>query len=224
MSTVETTELRGRTRGTSLPAYSEGDDRIPAINPRGELLTSLVLPERAELVRLGASWGAQVPAASAWTALITIPSTLSNLALQNGEASGGKSYVIDRFWVKNVTTTAAANYVTPLAQLVPSGTTLVADNAAVLRYSLSGRSLNYSGRAQLVMASTATGCLADKWMHFPSSSQPTSTSIAACTEVLCYGRYIVPPGGSFNLNAQEAVSGGTLIAGVEWHEVQLGLG
>lgn len=219
------TKLLGLVRRGIIPDYSEGEPGNPlALNNRGEGLFNQVLPERAELVRLGNSWGAQIPAASAWTALITIPTTLSNLALQNGESAGGKSYIIDRFWVKNVTTTAAANYVTPLAQVVPPGqATLVADNAAVLRYSLNGRSVNYAGKAQIVMASTATGCLLDKWMHFLSSPQPTSTSIAACTEVLCYGRYIVPPQGSFNINAQEAVSGGTLIAGVEWHEVQLPL-
>jgi hypothetical protein len=62
------------------------------------------------------------------------------------------------------------------------------------------------------MASTATGCLTDKWNHHASVVQSPTTNIATVIEVLCYGRYIVPPQGSFNINAQESVSGGTAIA------------
>ena len=211
---------KGLVRQSSSAYNSAGDSKL-AINARGDLCANLSLPERTEVVRLGASFGAQVPAASAWTALITIPTTLSNLALQNGSST--LSYIIDRFWVKAVTSTASAGVVTPLAQLVVPGTTLVADNTAVLRYNLAGKA-NATSSAQLVMASTATGCLTDKWMHFSSAIQSMTTNIASCMEVLCYGRYIVPPGGSFNINAQESVSGGTLIAGVEWHEVRLDLG
>lgn len=222
MSIVDISTLNGRVRGIDVPAYGSGDDKPPAINRRGELIFSNGLPERSEIVRMGRSFSAQIPAASAWTLLITIPTTLSNLALQN-PASSGLCYIIDRFWVKAVTSTASAGVITPLAQVVKPGTAMVADDAAVLRTSLSGK-VGAASTAALVMASTATGCLTDKWMHFESALQSMTTNIAACKEVLCFGRYIIPPGGSFNINAQESVSGGTAIAGVEWHEVALDLG
>ena len=153
-----------------------------------------------------------------------MPTTLANFALQNGESAGGKSYIIDRVWVKDVTTTAAANYITILAQVIPPGTTLVTDSANKTVYSLSGKP-NYGGKAQIAIASTAVGAVADKWTILGSAgSQPTSTSIAAAYEAFVYGRYVIPPGGTFAVNAQEAVSGGTLIAGVEWHEVFTPLG
>lgn len=194
-------------------------------NPRGDLCVAQALPERSELVRLGASYGAQIKEANAFTALITVPTTLAELALQNGEAAGGKTYIIDRVWYKNVTTTAAANYLTILAQVIAAGTALVADSANKTIQSLSGKP-NYGGKAQLAVHSSSVGALSDKWFTLGAAgiSQPTSTSIAAAYEVLCYGRYLIPPGGAFALNAQEAVSGGTGILGVEFHEVQLVLG
>lgn len=208
--------------GADVYDTSAGGEQQLTLNNRGDLRINQSLPERSELVRLGNSYAAQMPAASAWTLLITIPTTLSNLALQNGEAVGGKSYIIDRFWIKAVTSTASAGVITPLANIGTPGTALVADNAAVLRWNLSGKVGN--SKSQLVMASTATGALTDKWMHYESALQAMTTNIAACKEVLCYGRYVIPPQGIFNINAQESVSGGTAIAGVEWHEVQIKLG
>jgi len=218
-------QLLGRVRRLIVPTYGEADEKVPAINDRAEFIVSQGLPERTELVRLGNSWSAQIKDANAFTALITIPTTLAGLALQNGEPSGGKSYVIDRVWCKNVTTTAAANYVTILAQVITSGTTLVADSANKTVQSLNGKS-SYTGRAQIAIASTAVGALTDKWMPLAGAgnSQPTSTSIAALVEANVYGKYVIPPGATFALNAQEAVSGGTMILGVEWHEVQLPIG
>jgi hypothetical protein len=222
-SVMDLYSLKGRCRQINVSAFTEGVEDVPAMNSRGEFLMSQALPERAELVRLGHSFSAQMPAASAWTLLITIPTTLANLSLQNGETSvtGNKSYIIDRFWVKAVTSMASACALTPLSQLVLPGTALVANSTSVLTTNLSGSA--QTTNAQLCMASTATGCLQDKWNHHGSAIINPTTNIAATVEVFCYGRYIVRPGGSFNINAQESVSGGTAICGVEWHEVYLPL-
>lgn len=222
--TIDLYSLKGRTRQLNVSAFGEQVEDVPAINMRGDWLMAQSLPERSELVRLGGSWGAQVKEGNAFTALITVPTTLAELALQNGETAGtGKSYLIDRVWVKCVTSLAAANYLTILAQLTPPGTALVADSANKTIYSLSGKGA-YTGRAQLAVHSSSTGAVADKWEALGGLSLQTSTSIAASYDEIVYGRYIVPPQGTFNLNAQEAVSGGTLILGVEWHEVYMPLG
>jgi hypothetical protein len=144
------------------------------------------------------------------------------LSLQNGEATGGKAYLIDRVWVKCKTSTASAGSVTILAQIVAPGTALVADSANKNVYSLSGRP-SYTGKAQIALASTATGALADKWFPLGKVDLAYTTNIAAYGEALCYGKYIIPPGGNLSLTAQESVSGGTAILGVEWHEVLLRL-
>ena len=215
----DVSNLAGWIRKWTAKSYGEGDFKAPDFNSRGDQIVAQGLPERSELVRMGRSYSAQIPAASAFTLLITIPTTRTELALQNGEAVGGLSYVIDRFWVKAVTSMASAAELTPLSQLVIPGTALVADNTAVLRTSLSGRGVG--SKAQLCIASTATGCLTDKWNHHAGRSIPETTNIAALVSVECFGRYIVPPQGNFSMNAQESVSGGTAIMGVEWHEVQL---
>ena len=218
--------IQAAVRGAARRLYSGlTNPQALDMNNGGDLLVAQGLPERAEIVRMGNSFSAQHPAASAWTLLITIPSTLANLSLQNGEAAGGKSYVIERFWIKAVTSMASACALTPLSQVVPPGTALVADDATVLRMSLSGK-VAPAGRtaSKIVMASTATGCLTDKWNHHQSVSLAATTNIATVIEVPCFGKYIIPPQGSFNINAQESVSGGTAIAGVEWHEVQLDAG
>ena len=220
-----TSQIYGAVRQSSRRAFASGGNQSLDLNQGGDLLASLGLPERTEVVRLGDSYSAQMPAASALTLLITIPSTLAGLSLQNGEASGGKSYIIERFWVKAVTSMASACALTPLSQLVPAGTAQVADDVTVLRMSLSGKaSPAGSTAAKIVMASTAPGCLTDKWNHHASAQVPATTNIATVVEVLCYGRYIVPPQASFNISVQESVSGGTAILGVEWHEVLLDLG
>ena len=220
-----TSTLYGTVRQGSRRNLSSGGTQLLDMNRGGDFLVSQGLPERAEIVRHGYSFSAQHPAASAWTLLITIPTTLANLSLQNGEASGGKCYIIDRFWVKAVTSMASACALTPLSQVVPAGTAQVADDATVLRMSLSGHSSPASRTlSKIVMASTATGCLTDKWNHHASGNIAATTNIATLVEVRCYGVYIIPPQASFNINAQESVSGGTAIAGVEWHEVNLDLG
>jgi hypothetical protein len=207
---MASSQIYGSVRQGTRRAYSSG----------GVQLVAQGLPERAEIVRHGYSFSAQIPAANAFTLLITIPTTLAEMSLQNAHAT--KSYIIDRFWVKAVTSMASACWLTPLSQLVKPGTTLVANNAAVLRTNLSGSTNTDS--AQICIASTATGCLTDKWNHHQGVNVSPTTNIATLVEVQCYGRYIVPPSGSFNINAQESVSGGTAICGIEWHEVTLDRG
>lgn len=217
-----TAQIYGALRQGSRRLFTSGPQSFD-LNLGGEQLFSQVLPPRAELVRLGRSFSAQIPAANAFTLLITIPSTRAELALQNPNATATKTcLIIERFWIKNVTSEASAGELTPLSQLVASGTTLVADNTAVLRTNLAGKAA--SPTATLCIASTATGAVTDKWNHHASKTQPETTNIAACIEVNCFGKYIVPPGGIFNINAQESVSGGTAIAGIEWHEVEMDVG
>lgn len=195
-------------------------------NAGGDFLLSQGLPERTEIVRMGNSFSAQQPLTSAFTAVITIPTTMSELALQNGEAVGGKSYIIERFWIKNTTTTASLGVVCPLSQVVPPGTALVADDALVLRMSLSGKTgPAQRTNAKIVQHSILTGCLTDKWNHHTSLEMRATTNIGHVVEVNCFGKYIIPPLGSFNINAQYSVVGAAVaICGVEWHEVQLDAG
>lgn len=220
MSNLNAT-MQAQLRQSTRRGYSAAGVQTLDMNLGGELLVSQGLPERAMITSMGRSFSAQMTAASAFTLLITIPSTRSELTLQNPNSAASKTcLVIERFWVKAVTSMASACALTPLSQIV-AGTAMVADVATILRVNLSGSSNAPS--ATLLVATTATGCITDKWNHHASGQISATTNIAACVEVPCFGKYIIKPGGSFNMNAQESVSGGTGIIGVEWHECEMDL-
>lgn len=215
--------LRGLCRLFNVSSFTEGAKGAPAINPRGELLVSQGLPERAELTRLGASWGAQIPTGSAFTPVAAWPTTRAELVLCNAEVAGGKSYVIDRVWLANITSQAAAQPYSLLAQLVPQalGIAAATDNTAVLRQQLSGKNTTYGGNARWALANTAFA-LANKWFALGNSvMSPMTTNLGGALEVQCYGRYIVPPGAAFCLAGLAGTAAGSMICGIEHHEVQL---
>src|SRR5438132_3345792 len=122
--------LRAWVRKQLAQDYGEGQQPISATT-RGGLLIQQDLPERSELVRLGNSYGAQIPTGSAFTFVAAWPTTRAELVLWNGEATGGKSYVIDRCWIANITTMAAAQPIAMLGQLAPNTLSIAAptDNA-----------------------------------------------------------------------------------------------
>jgi hypothetical protein len=84
---MASSQIFGSVRQGSRRAYTSGGIQTLDLNLGGDALVSQGLPERTELVRLGYSFSAQMPAASAWTLLITIPTTLANLALQNANGA-----------------------------------------------------------------------------------------------------------------------------------------
>ena len=100
--------LIARVCGKFRPNLADGNN-VVCQNPRGDLSLAQGLPERTELVRMGQSYSAQIPAGSAFTLLITIPTTRAELALQNAAATDSNIVlVIERFWVKAVTSMASA--------------------------------------------------------------------------------------------------------------------
>lgn len=217
-------KIAGRVRGFFAGNYPENDeDQQFHVNNRGDQLIAQGLPERSELVRMGASWGAQIPTASAFTYVAAWPTTRAELVLCNAEDKGGKSYLIDRAWLANISATATGNVLGFLGQLVPAALNVAAatDNAAILRQSLSGKLTNYNGRATLALANTAFA-IANRWVQLGNSTLGNSaTTIGLGCEALLYGRIIVPPGAAFCLAALTGTAAGTAICGMEWHEVQI---
>jgi hypothetical protein len=223
--TFDLSGLLARVRKNSTLAYSEGDEKIPAMNPRGELIVSAGLPDRSELVRLGSSWGAQIPTGSAFTFVNAWPTTRAELVLNNAEPAGGRTYIIDRVWMSNITSQAAAQPFSMLAQVAPAvlAVAAAADNAAVLRQSLSGRIKGYNGNARLALANTAFA-LANQWFTLGNAAiSPMTTNLGASIEAHVYGKYLVPPGAAFCVAGLAGTAAGTAICGVEWHEAQLDL-
>lgn len=213
----------GQVREQAVPNYADGDQKIPQMNRRGELLLSQAMPERSELVRLGNSWGAQIPTGSAFTYVAAWPTTRAELVLCNGEPAGGPTYLIDRVWMANITSEAAAQPSSILAQIAPVTLAVAkaADNAAVLRESLSGVKKAYTGNACLALANTAFA-LANLWFPLGGGIMaPMTTNLGGTCEADCKGRYEIPPGAAFCLAGLAGTAAGTAILGVEWHETQI---
>jgi hypothetical protein len=87
------------------------------------------------------------------------PTTRAELVLYNGEPSGGKSYVIDSAFMADISSAAAAQSKSLLAQLVAAATAPTDDTAQLIT-SRSGRALfgaAYSGKAKRALANTAPG-------------------------------------------------------------------
>jgi len=220
---IDQSSLNLRVRKLNVPGYADSAEIPPAGNDRGEILLAQSLPERSELTRLGASWGAQIPTASAFPFVAAWPTTRAELVLNNGEPANGKSYIIDRCWMTNITSQAAAQPYSLLGQLAPAnlGIAVATDNAAILRYQLAGKLKTYNGNAKLALANTAFA-LTNLWFILGNNvMSPMTTNLGGSLEVNVYGRYIVPPGAAFCLAGLAGTAAGTAICGCEWHEVQL---
>lgn len=223
MPSIDLYSLNGRSRFQTVRTLNDGQEAIPDMNHRGEWLFSQGLPERSELVRLGNSWGAQIPTGSAFTFVAAWPTTRAELVLSNGEPATGKTYIIDRVWMTNITSQAAAQHFSILAQINPAANAIATgtDNTAVLRQSLSGFKKVYNGNAKLLVANTAFA-LTNQWMTIGCSAvSPMTTNLGASAEAFVYGRYLIPPGAQFCIAGLAGTAAGTAICGVEWHEVQL---
>lgn len=209
-------------RNKIVPQYGEGQTVIEGCNPRGEQLFSQALPERSELTRQGFSFGAAIPTASAFTYVAAWPTTRAELVLWNGETAGGKSYLIDRVWMYNITSMAAAQPLTLIGQIAPASLAIAAptDNAAVLRNNNHGNSAAFPSLARLMVANTAFA-LANLWRVLASQTVAPTTNLGAAIEKECYGRYVIPPAGAFCLAGVAGTAAGTAIIGVEWHEAVL---
>lgn len=212
-------------KAATVPAYSDGDERLAGMTPRGESLVAQAMPERAELSRLGAGFGAAIPTASAFTFVATPPTTRSELVLYNGEPAGGKTYVVERAWLANVTSQGAAQHYSLQAQIAPAsrGVAAPADDATVLRRNLSGRSTDVGSNARLALAD-ATFAVADQWFALGRGvSSPMTTNLGGCLEAPVCGRYLIPPGAAFLLAGIAGTAAGSAICGLEWCEVAMQL-
>lgn len=223
MATIDLTSLKGRVRATAVSELAVNTEDVPAMNPRSELIASIGLPERTELTRLGFSWGAQIPTASAFTFVAAWPTTRAELVLCNIGAAGTKTLIIDRVWMTNITSQAAAQPFSILAQLAPTvlGIAAATDNTAVLRQNLGGRRKTYDGQGALALANTAFA-LTNQWFTLGNAAvSPMTTNLGHSLEANVYGKYLVPPGAAFCVAGLAGTAAGTAICGIEWHEVQL---
>lgn len=209
------TLITGAVRGTSVPAYGDGEQTF-GMNSRGDTLTAQGVPSKVELVRLGDSWTCQIATANAYTNVANMPTTRAELALYNGEPSTGKCYVIDSVWFLSLTSITAASGITLIYQVAAAAAALTDDTAQLINSPM-GRT--YGGRAKRAVA--VTTMTANKWAALAAVGAGAAASIGLGVVAEVNGGIIVPPGATLGLNAVAGTAVGTSLIGVSWHEVQL---
>lgn len=205
-------------RNLIVPNYSDASESSPNINNRGEMLIAHALPSKAELTRLGSSW---ISISTTVAPVAAIPTTAAHASLWNGEADGGKSYVIDRL---GFLSDVSAGAVITLTLLYTLGKSHVAATAgAILISSLSGKP-NYTGKGQFKAATTVvdTG-----WYPVGDAliSSASTATIGMCKSYEINGGLIIPPGAVLGLATFASSAGAnTNLIFAQWHEAQLVLG
>jgi hypothetical protein len=189
-------------------------------NNRRDLLIAQSLPARAELVRMGNSWSTR------WltdvAAVLTLPTTAAQHVMHNGEAAGGKAYIIESIaYDVAVAPTDVDGGFGLLFQLSHGAVATVAAAQAVLVNSLSGKGA-YGGLAAFDDANTIVD---SGWAALPlRAGQGFGVQYTAHTFFYSDfepGLIIIPPGGTLALCAFAIDTTLTGRPSVIWHEVQM---
>ena len=204
-----------RVRGSSRDELTAGSDAPPRILKGGEQLVAQGVGRKMELARLGATWTCQIATGSAFTNVAGMPTTRAELALYNGELSGGKSYIIDQISFLSLTSVTAAAGVGIIWQVANAAA--LTDDAAQLINSPTG--MVYNGRGKRAVA--VTTMTANKWTLAASSPTGAAASIGLAVIAEINGGIIVKPGYTLGVNAVVGTAVGTSLMGITWSEIEL---
>ena len=218
--------LQGNVRQTSAPNLPAGQLLSHNINNRADLLVAQSLPPYAELVRMGVVWTMRTANASAFDYVAAMPTTLATAILYNGEAAGGKSYVILSMFLTTIVSTAAAGQLGLLAQVLPgngnSATAPTHSATTTILTSNSGKT-GYGGAAR--RAINVTTFFTDGWDVVGTLGGLAAANVGGGVFADIAGSIIIPPSGALGINVVAGTvttAGG--IVGCTWSEVQLTLG
>lgn len=189
----------------------------------GDLHVNQMLPQAVLITALGDSW--TVITTAAVPGLVDEPTTAAMLNLYNGEASGGKSYVIDRiFAFQDVSGTGVASRWSLWAQVCPVGQTAPTVELAVVAFGNMRGVANYGGNARPEL--DVTGGTDYGWSPWSSSLdvEPIGIEGGAAISVDVNGLMVIPPTASLWLHVVASTTDEDFCVGVHWHEVVLDLG
>ena len=215
------TQSAARVRKQGPPSYSDQQEASMALTEHGALLTQQAMPPLTEIVRLGNSWYGKGTTATA-TVAQTLPTVAGDATLFNGEAAGGKSYVVEGvgFWA--AASEGAAQILTIFAE--PSIVALAAlpatTDTPVIR-NLQFRGQTYGGHAGISATVTVTD---NGWLPiFTMNTAALTANKGMGAYIPLNGMFVIAPG--FYLALCSSGVGTTMTIGYYfvWHEVQLNL-
>lgn len=202
-----------------------GVDQVFTTNNRGDQRVAQSLPPLAELVRMGKVWDVAIATGSAFTYVAAWPTTRAELVVHNTESAGGTSLVWLSAWVYNITSMAASQPITLIAQNVPVVATAPTDAKAT--HLMSNRNGNNAtdNLVSVAVANTAAGQTTNLWRVLAPSLVPSpTTNLGAAVWADLAGGFITRPGGVMAFNAVAGTAAGTAIIGATYARVQLPLG
>src|SRR5512139_2500906 len=223
-STVNT---YGTTKGAAeLYANTASQEAQTLYNARGDQLVAQSLPPLSELVRMGNVWSMRVATASAFNAVAALPTTLGAMILYNGEAAGGKSYVILNAWCTTIVTAAAATQYSLICQALPSALVVATapthSPTTTILTSRSGKAA-YTGLAKRAVG--VTTFFTDGWEVIGTQGGGAAANVGLGVFADLQGGIVIPPSGAFGLNVVAGtVNTAGMIVGCTWAEVQLDRG
>lgn len=211
--------MLARIRGFFAPDFQEGGaaGELQA-NNRGELLVAMGSPALSEVVRMGETYrvfGGQT------SALTAAPTTTAGFSLWNGEADGGKHYVIHSFGVLENGIDATQQNSLALWALVDALRVTAVIDAGNTIGSNSGRR-SYGGLGRTINGATVVNtCWIPVGPTSPSNAQAAGSTFRV-TEHVCNGLWICPPGCKFSVAASKtAATSNQLFYFMTWHEMAL---
>ena len=169
----------------------------------------------ADLVNSGCVWTAK----SATTACVVAPpTTASILAIQNGEADGGKSYVFMALGAINIVNVASLSDFGLLysIQLIKPATALTSD---VTPTAMKPRVGTYGGNALVDNAATVVD---NGWYPIGNSNINNLATVPGATIwIPLDGLIVIPPGGVLALSAIGSTTAVTVQISATWCEINL---
>lgn len=218
------TRAAGRIRGTFAGNYPENrEEEQVQLNNRGDLIIAQGLPELTDLVRLGQSW--QVSTTTGQAALTGLPTTTSGASLNNNEKATGACYAIDSFGSIEEVVDATQTDVTALfAMLNKTGSAQASSGTAETGLRSLSAKANYGGSGSVLRGATVVN---DGWFGHGTPGAQMAAAVAGANwkvnEAPVRGLYLVPPGGSFSVQAVKAAAAAAAqqFFFIRWHEVQL---
>ncbi len=196
-----------------------GDEAGLVMNPAGHLLTAQGSTSRAEGTRQGLRYGKLTDAVV--TIANAIPTVAAAHTLWNGEAQGGKSYILESVTWQSITSAAAISGFGMVGCLNVLPLTAVPATADTLTKVTSMNGKVYGGRAKSSHTVTVPD---DGWWPLPLNAPIVTGGTVTGGFVLhapLDGSVIIPPGCTFGVSV---LSIGTTAAGnlfYVWREEQI---
>lgn len=202
---------------------ANADMPLAGLNAGEQLIAQAVMSE-VGAVSLGQTWQCSIATGSHFTHVAAWPTTRAEIVFKNNYAAGtGIGMFIRSVWSANdATSAAAASSFTLLAQIVPSSSTALTDDAAQLITSASGKT-GYAGGVTRAVANTSYA-VASKWQVLSPSVVSGAATIGTACFAAVNGALVVPPQALLCLNLVVSTATGTSIIGCSWDEMVIPLG